>query len=63
MGAKEFFINPLHPKISMHILHTALYTFHKMLTAENLFTNQKLLSLVIIFFILMTLKCDSAVKL
>ena len=26
------FINPLHPKISLYILHTALYTFPKVLT-------------------------------
>ena len=25
-------LNPLHPNISMHILHTVLYTFPKMLT-------------------------------
>ena len=25
-------INPLHPNISMHILHNVLYTFPKMLT-------------------------------
>ena len=25
-------INPLHPNISMHILHTVLYTFLKVLT-------------------------------
>ena len=25
-------INPLHPNISMHILHTILYTFPKVLT-------------------------------
>ena len=26
------FLNPLHPKISMHILHTVLYTFPLVLT-------------------------------
>ena len=25
-------LNPLHPKISMHILHTVFYTFPKVLT-------------------------------
>ena len=25
-------VNPLHPNISMHILHTVLYTFPKVLT-------------------------------
>ena len=41
----------------MYILHTVLYTFHKDFHTdkENLFTDQKLLSLVIISPILMTL--------
>ena len=38
----------------MLILHTVLYTFPKVST-KNLFTDQKLLSLVIISLILMTL--------
>ena len=46
-------LNPLHPNISMHILHTVPYTFPKVLK-ENLFTDQKLLLLGIIYFILMT---------
>ena len=46
-------INPLLPNISMHILHTVLYTFPKML---NLFDNQGLLQLVII-----SLMCDLGV--
>ena len=29
---KFFFFNPLHPNIIMHILHTVLYTFPKVLT-------------------------------
>ena len=28
----SYLFNPLHPKISMHILHTVLYTFPKVLT-------------------------------
>ena len=48
----------------MHILHTVLYTFPKVLTdEESLFTDQKLLLLVIISFILMTLMFDSALML
>ena len=31
--SKQYFLfNPLHPNISMHILHTVLYTFPKVLT-------------------------------
>ena len=51
----------LHPNISMHILHTVLYTFSKVLDKENLFNNQELLQLVIISFILSILSCDSVV--
>ena len=29
---KQIYLNPLHPNISMHILHTVLYTFPKELT-------------------------------
>ena len=48
----------------MHILHTVLYTFPKVLAdEESLFTDQKLLLLVIISFILMTLMFDSALML
>ena len=31
-GLGNFFFNPLHPRFSIHILHTALYTFPKVLT-------------------------------
>ena len=54
-------INPLHPDVNMRILHTVLYTFPEMLTGRFCFTDQKLLLLVIISFILMTLMCDSGV--
>ena len=37
------FLNPLHPNISVYILHTVLYTFPKVLDKENLFNNQELL--------------------
>ena len=47
-------INPLHPKLSMHILHTVLYTF-SVADGENLFNNQEPLYLVIFSFILVTL--------
>ena len=33
----QYLINPLHPKISMHILYTALYTFSKVLTKRICF--------------------------
>ena len=42
----------------MHILHTLLYISWGA-DKENLFANQKVPSLVIISFILMTLMCDS----
>ena len=51
--------HPLHPNIRMHILHTALYTFPKMMTGRICFNNQELLQLVIISFLLMTLMFDS----
>ena len=52
-------INPLHPNISMHILHNVLCTFPK----ENLLSNQELHWLVIIFFLLVTLMCELGVML
>ena len=44
------FVNPLHPNISMHILHTVLYTFPEVLTRGTVFKNQELYKLVIISF-------------
>ena len=44
----------------MHILHTVLYIFPKVLTGEFVYQS-KALSSVIISFILMTLMCDSGV--
>ena len=52
-------ITLFHPNVIMHILHTVLYTFLKVLTRKNLYTDKKLLLLRIISFILMTLICDS----
>ena len=40
---KVYFINPLHPNINMHILHTVIHTFPKVQIKENLFNNQGLL--------------------
>ena len=54
-------INSLHPNISTHILHTVLDTYFKVLTRRICLPNQKLLSLVIISYILMTLMSDSEV--
>ena len=51
----------LHPKISMHILHTVFYTFPSGADKEILLNNQELLCLLIIFIILMTSMFDSVV--
>ena len=58
---KVYFINPLHPNIDMHILHTVINTFPKVQIKENLFNNQELVNLVIIYFTLMTLMSDLGV--
>ena len=50
----NLWINPLDAAISMHVLYTFLYTFHKMLTREIYLTIKN-------FFILVTLKHDSGV--
>ena len=50
-------INPLHPNISMHILHTVLSCADR----ENLFNNQEVLQFIIIAFILITLMFDLGV--
>ena len=55
------FVNPLHPNISMQVLHTVLYTFPEVLTRGNVFKNQELYKLLIIFLILETLEFDSGV--
>ena len=43
----------------MHILHTVLYTFPKVLTRENLLNRPEPLELASYSFIPLTLKCDS----
>ena len=48
-----------YPNIGMHILHTVLYTFPKVLTRENLLNRPELLELARFSFIPLTLKCDS----
>ena len=53
-------INPLHPNISKHILHTVLYVSLRA-GKENWFNSRGLLKLVIISFILLTIMCDSVV--
>ena len=53
-------INPLHPNISMHILHTVLYT-SLCAGRENLFNNREVLQFIIIAFILITLMFNSGV--
>ena len=54
-------LNPLHPKISMHILHTVLHIFPKMLTRRfNCLTiKSSNLYLLIISIALMNLMYDS----
>ena len=43
-GPSSFYLsNPLHPTISMHILHTVLYTYPKMLAMKVFLNNQELL--------------------
>ena len=48
-----------YPNIGMHILHTVLYTFPKVLTRENLLNRPEPLELATFSFIPLTLKCDS----
>ena len=50
----NLWINPLDAAISMHVLYTVFYTFHKMLTGRIYLTIKN-------FFILVTLKHDSGV--
>ena len=52
----NMWINPLDAAISMHVLYTTLYTFHKVLTGRIYLTIKN-------FFILVTLKHDSGVTL
>ena len=47
-------MNPLHPFISIHILHTVLDTFFCGTDNENLLNNQELPKLMIISLILRT---------
>ena len=54
-------MNPLHPKISVHILHTVLYTFPTMLTRRILLTIKSFYGWQSFPFILMTIMCDSGV--
>ena len=54
-------INPLHPNISIQILHTVHYTFPEVLTRGTVFKNQELYKLVIVSLILVTLMFDSGV--
>ena len=52
-------LNPLHPNISIYILHTVLHTFPKELTRRIYSTINNFFLLVIISFILVTLMCYS----
>ena len=57
----NFSLDLLYHNITMHILHTSLYTFPLVLTSRIMEYLSELLLLVIIAFILMTLKIDLAV--
>ena len=54
-------INPLHPNISVHILHTFLYTFPEVLIGGICFKIKELYELLVIFLILVILMFDSGV--
>ena len=55
-------INPLHTNISMHFLHTVLYTFPQVLT-RRISLKIKFLKLAIVCFILVTWMFDPGVML
>ena len=63
VGFLGIYLTPLHPNISMHILHTVLYIFLKVLTRRICLTIKSLFYLVIILLILMTFMFDSGVML
>ena len=47
---EALFLNPLHPKVSMHILHTVLFTFPKVLTRRISSTIKSLTLMITSFF-------------
>ena len=53
------YLNFIHPNINMHILHTVLYTFPKVLTRRICFTVKSFLSWLTFLFILVTLMFGS----
>ena len=55
------YLNFIHPNINMHILHTVLYTFPKVLTRRICFTVKSFLSWLTFLFILVTLMFGSGV--
>ena len=59
VGFLGIHLTPSHPNISMHILHTVLHTFLKVLTRRICLTVKSLFYLVIILLILMTFMFDS----
>ena len=61
VGFLGIYLTPLHPNISMHILHTVLYMFLKVLTRRICLTIKSLFYLVIILLILMTFMFDLGV--
>ena len=61
VNAADNLFNPFHLNISMHILHTVLYTFPKVLTRRICLTVKSFFYLVIISLILMTFMLDPGV--
>ena len=55
-------LNPLHPNISMHILHTILFTFPKVLTGRICLTIKSFFSWLS-FLLFWTLMSDSELML
>ena len=61
MDSSFGYLNFIHPNINMHILHTVLYTFPKVLTRRICFTVKSFLSWLTFLFILVTLMFSSGV--
>ena len=61
VGFYWYLFNPLHPNISRHILHTVLFVLPMILTRRICLIIKSFIDFFfIIFFIVMTLLCDSA---
>ena len=60
VGFYWYLFNPLHPNISRQILHTVLFALPMILTRRICQIIKSFIDFFIIFFIFMTLLCDSA---